>query len=139
MKNKIKNYAALVMGILFFVSSLLGFLYTDKPVWVLAVGIGIGAMAFSTAISRILTNYSLKDDKELQKKHEISNNDERKQFILGKASYRVYQLMTPILGILGFSLGLLGVETWIICIPVGIFVLEGVLMIVLHAKYNKEY
>lgn len=47
--------------------------------------------------------------------------------------------MTPILGVIGFSLGLMGVEIWIVCIPVGILLLEAILIVMFHSKYNKEY
>ncbi|MBS4535296.1 DUF2178 domain-containing protein [Clostridium sp. D2Q-14] len=137
MKRNKKDLALLVIGILIFVTSLIGFSYTEN--WLLAIGVGIGTMVLSSAVNRILTNYSLKNDKELQKKHEIANNDERNQFIIYKASYRVYQLMTPILGVLGISLGIMRVEIWIICIPVGILLLEAILMVMFHSKYNKEY
>lgn len=60
MKKNKKECALLVVGILIFGMSLIGFSYGKN--WLLAIGVGIGIMTLSSVISRILTSYSLRDD-----------------------------------------------------------------------------
>ena len=68
MNRKKQNYAFLIMGILILISSLTGFIYTSKPNWFLALGIGIGIMAVSLGINRILINYSIGNDNNSKEK-----------------------------------------------------------------------
>lgn len=139
MNRKKQNYAFLIMGILILISSLTGFIYTSKPNWFLALGIGIGIMAVSLGINRILINYSIGNDIVGNQEHEIANNDERDRFILYRSSYSVYQFMTPVLAIIGFSLGIMSADIWIVFIPVLILILQSVLIVVFYTKYNKQY
>ena len=142
MKRKTQNYASLISGVLILVSSLIGFLNTskpNKPNWFLALGVGIGIITVSFGINRILINYSIGNDIELKKEHEIAENDERNKFILYKSSYSVYQFMTPVLAIIAISLGFVGAAVWIVFIPVFILILQLALIVIFHNKYNKQY
>ena len=139
MNRKKQNYAFLIMGILILISSLTDFIYTSKPNWFLALGIGIGIMAVSLGINRILINYSIGHDIEGKQEHEIANSDERDQFILYKSSYSAYKFMAPVLAIIGFSLGIMSLDVWIVFIPVLILILQSALIVIFHTKYNQQY
>lgn len=96
-------------------------------------------MTVSLGTNRILINCSIENDVEGKQEHEIANNDERDQFILYKSSYSAYKFMTPALAIIGFLLGIMSLDVWIVFIPVFILILQSALIVFFHMKYNQQY
>ncbi len=140
MKNKKTFIIDIIVGILFVGIGLFVFKTGYYSTLFLAMGFGL---CFASCVQLFkLYYYEMPKNKEKyenkKKEDYINSIDERKIFLRMKAGSSVYQIMTFVLLIISFILALLRVDTWIIIMIFGLFLLQTALGIIIYNRFQKR-
>ncbi len=100
---------------------------------------GFGAACFALSLGKIIDSFivSKTENEEFRRKKEIEVNDERNVRIKEKVGAKINQIVFYLINILILTLGFMGANIVFILMPVGILVVELILLIVLTNHYSK--
>lgn len=141
MKKKLSFIIEIILGI---VLICLGYFIIDTDYYsTLFYAMGFG-LAFASCVQLFkIWYYEMPKNKEklenINRENHINSIDERKIFLRMKAGSLVYQLMTFVYLFVAFVLALLHVETWIIAIIFGLFLLQTTLGVILYKHFEKYF
>lgn len=140
-EGKLPFIIEIALGIVFIC---LGYFIIDTDYYsmlILALGVGL---VFASGVQLFkIYYYEMPQNKDrsesIDRENHINSVDERKIFLRMKAGSLVNQLMTLAYLIITFVLALFHVETWMIAVIFGLFLLQSVLGVVLYKHFEKIF
>lgn len=100
--------------------------------------VGLGCGIFGHGTGNIISQKSLKNSPDIQKKIEIDKNDERNIAIRNRAKAKAYDMMVFMFGALMLSFALMGVDMIAVLLLVFAYLFVMGYSVYYRCKYDKE-
>lgn len=142
MKNSVKDYCLVIIGLILIVTALVMLKTLSEPQGVMQVlpyvCIGVGCGIFGQGMGDIISIKAIKSNPDIHKQIEIEKKDERNIAIANRAKAKSYDMMIFVFGALMLSFTLMGINMMAILLFVFSYLFVIFYGIYYRYKYDKE-